>query len=280
VRSLMRLLERAIDREASSRPAALVRIGLALVLLARFADELTFRGAMDGVRFGVVVAFWVAVCAMLVGWRSRVSTAVTAVVLSIGVWRFGQLQNQPGWTHHHVYLLLAATLCTAIAPCGRSYSIDRWRAVKRAARAGAPPPAERGLVWGQTLIAVQLSAVYFWGAVDKLNPGWLRGEKFEAQLLDYVFDSDPPAIAGWPALLVALSVGTVALEFALAIGLWFRRARPWLIPAGVALHVLIYVTLPVRIFSVLSILLYVAYFDPDEVHRAIDRMSGSRTEEG
>jgi hypothetical protein len=146
--------------------------------------------------------------------------------------------------------------------------------VRRAERAGSPPPPERGLVWAQLLIAVQLSAVYFWGAVDKCTAGWLRGDKFEAQLLQFIFDSDPPELAGWRALLVLASVGTVALEFALAVGLWFARARRWLIPAGVGLHVFIYVTLPVEVFSALSVLLYLAYLDPDEVHRTIDRLSG------
>jgi hypothetical protein len=278
VRPVIQLLERAIDREGSSRPAAILRIGLALVILARFSEELTFRGAMDPVRFTIIVAFWIAVVAMLVGWRAQLATGLTGIILAVGVWRFGQVQNMAGWTHHHVYLLLAATLSTALTPCGRSYSIDRWRALARAERAGEPPPPERGLVWAQYLIAIQLTAVYFWGAVDKLNPGWLRGDKFEAHLLDYVFDSDPPAVPGWRTMVILASLGTVALELALSIGLWFRRSRRWLIPAGVALHILIYVTLPVRIFSVLSVLLYLAFIDPDEVHRTIDRLSGSRSE--
>ena len=123
-------------------------------------------------------------------------------------------------------------------------------------------------------MAVQLSAVYFWGAVDKLNPGWLRGEKLEAQLLDFLFHSDPPDLPGWRALLIAVSASTVALELALAVGLWFRRARRWLVPAGVGLHLFIYLTLPVNVFSALSLVLYLAYLDPDDVHAAIDRLSG------
>lgn len=267
-------LERVIDREASTRSIGLLRIALAVVVVVRFGDLLTFRGDADPLRLGLVIAFWIASPAMLVGWRSRLSTAATAAVIMMCAYRFGEVGGQSGWTHHHVYLLLAAVLCAAVCPCGRSYSLDRWRAVTAAERAGATSPPERGLVWAQTLIAVQLSAVYFWGAVDKLNPGWLRGEKFEAQLLQFLFGSDPPDFPGWRALLIAMSLGTVALELALAVGLWFRRARRWLIPAGVALHVFIYLTLPVNVFSALSLVLYLAYFDPDDVHAAIDRLSG------
>ena len=102
----------------------------------------------------------------------------------------------------------------------------------------------------------------------------MSGAKLESQLLFFVFDSDPPAVPGWRALLALSAIGTVALEYALAIGLWFRGARRWLIPAGVVFHVAIYIALPVSVFSALSCLLYLAYLDPDEVHTAIDRMSG------
>lgn len=265
-----RLLARALDREASTRPAALLRIGLAAIILVRFADDLTLRAPLDPARAGVMVCLWGAAIAMLVGWRARAASALAALAIAAGAWRFG---GQGGWNHHHVYLMVVAIACLALTPCGRSYSVDRWRALARAERAGAPPPPERGLVWAQYLIACQLTAVYFWGAVDKLVPGWLRGDKFEAQILFYIFGSDPPDIPGWRAVVVALSLGTVALELALAVGLWFRRARRWLIPAGIGFHIFIYLTLPVTVFSALSCLLYLAYFDPDEVHGAIDRMT-------
>jgi amino acid transporter len=115
--------------------------------------------------------------------------------------------------------------------------------------------------------------VYLWGAYDKCTWGWLSGDKLESQLLFHVFDSDPPDVPGWRALITAAAVATFLLELALAIGLWFPRARRWLIPAGFALHLLIYVALPVTVFSALSCLLYLAYLDPDEVHAAIDRVS-------
>ena len=55
----------------------------------------------------------------------------------------------------------------ALTPCGGSYSADRVRALRKAERAGRAVPEERGPVWGLTLIAFQVSAVYFWGAFDK-----------------------------------------------------------------------------------------------------------------
>jgi hypothetical protein len=269
-------LARTLDREASTRPAALLRIALATLLLVRFADQMVFRPDVDAVGAALILGYWVATLAMLVGWRAQLAAAASAMVLALAAARYATERND--WAHHHVYLLLASTFCIALTPCGRSYALDRWNALARAERTGLPPPLERGLVWAQHLIAVQLTAVYFWGAIDKCNAGWLSGGKLESQLLFYVFDSDPPALPGWGALVRVLSIATVALELGLAIGLWFPRARRWLIPAGVVFHVLIYVSLPVTIFSALSCVLYLSYLDPDRVHAAVDRMTGQSTD--
>ena len=269
------MLDAMLDREASTRPAALMRIGLACLILTRFADQMMLQPDMDGIHAGLLLAFWVGTLAMLAGIRARLATGCSAIVLALCALRFGQMQHRSVWNHHHVYLLITATACLALTACGRSYSFDRYAAVMRAREAQQAPPKERGPVWAGYLIAVQLSAVYFWGAIDKCSPGWLRGDKFESQLLYFVFDSDPPALPAYHLLILALSIGTVLLEFSLAAGLWLRAARPFLIPLGIAFHVMIYVTLPVTIFSALSCLLYLAYLDPDEVHAFIDRMSGA-----
>jgi hypothetical protein len=79
---------------------------------------------------------------------------------------------------------------------------------------------------------------------------------------------------GWGALVLVLAIGTILTELALGVGLWFERARRWLVPIGIAFHVFIYVTVPVTVFSALSCALYLAYFDPDRVHAAIDRLEG------
>ena len=248
---------------------ALLRIGLALVVWTRFGDAMMLSPRVGPAQAGVLFAFWIGTLAMLAGFHAQWAAATTATALIIA----GPALRPHGWSHHHVHLLIAATAMIALTPCGRSYSLDRWRAVLRCEAIGIPLPPERGRLGARALIAVQLSAVYFWGAIDKCTVGWLSGDKLESQLMFHVFDSDPPDLPGWRALMLLASVATVLLEFALAIGLWNARARRWLIPAGIAFHVMIYITLPVTVFSALSCLLYLAYVDPDALHRAIDRLS-------
>lgn len=270
MRQLSRWLDEAVEREHSTRSAALLRIGLASLIFTRFADAMMLNRTLDLIGASLLIAFWVATSAMLFGYWSQLATAVTTATLAGSVYYFGKLHHQSDWaSHHHVYLLIAATGCVAFTPSGRSYSIDRWRALE----AGGLVPAERGRVGALYLAAIQLTAVYFWGAYNKTTWGFLSGDKLESQLLAYIFDSDPPNVPGWHALMAAGSIGTVLLEYALAVGLWVPRARRWLIPLGIVFHVLIYATLPVTIFSALSCLLYLCYFDPDEVHAVIDKLS-------
>lgn len=254
-----------IDADGSTRPAALMRIGLALILMVRFADQMMFRRHVDLLGAAIITVFWLGSLAMLLGMFSQVSSLVLAAVLTYASERYGAAE--PMWHHHHVRLLITSVACIGLSPCGRSYSLDRWRALLR----GTAGP-ERGPLWAVKLVAIQLSAVYFWGAIQKCTGAWMSGDRFEAQLLLFIFDSDPPAIPGWHLMVQLFAIGTVVLELALAVGLWWPRAQRWLIPAGIGFHLIIYVTLPVTVFSVLSCLLYLAYLDADSVHRAIDRL--------
>jgi hypothetical protein len=78
-------------------------------------------------------------------------------------------------------------------------------------------------------------------------------------------------------LFAAVAWVTVLLEFALAFGLHFRRSRRWLVLPGLALHASFYTLLNVNTFSVTMMLLYLAFYDPDDVHRVLDRLQGAST---
>jgi len=271
---LARLVHWAVDSEASSRSSALVRIGLALLLWARWAGELVLSGGHSPDFLLFSCAFFAATTAMLLGVVSRLATLASAVGAFVLYGYGGYVLGRPGWAHHHTYLLALATLLCALTPCGRSYSLDRWLAVRRAERAGLRPPPERGNVWGLRLIAIQLSLVYFWAAFDKSHAVFLSGAALERLWL-YLYwpQALPPGGLFHAAVLVA-SVGTVALEYALAFGLPWRRTRRWLLIPGLLFHGILYVAMPVRTFSLTMALLYLAYLDPDRVHGVLERMQG------
>lgn len=86
----------------------------------------------------------------------------------------------------------------------------------------------------------------------------------------YHFGSVYPAWPGFHEICIALGVLTVVTEYALGIGLFFPAARRVLVPAGVLFHAGLDFAVPVQTFSMTMILLYLAYFDADEVHRVLD----------
>ncbi len=157
-------------------------------------------------------------------------------------------------------------LLLSLAPCGESYSLDRWLAVRR----GEHPP-ERGNVLGMHLIVVLLSSIYLWGTYSKSSLAFLHGDRLAQIFQTVLLGSDPLSPVAAFAMRV-MSLGTLVLEPFLAIGFWVPRLRLPAVLLGIAFHLGIYYTLPVTIFTATTILLYVAVFDPDEVHAFLDRM--------
>jgi Vitamin K-dependent gamma-carboxylase len=255
----------AVESEGSTRPAALIRIGLAVIIWARFGSEVALFHEPSWPRVGLALVFPPAVTLMGLGCWTRWSTLATAAILS-AIYGYAMWLGRTGV--HHVYLLTAAVWLNALMPAGRSFSVDRWWALQR----GRAEP-ERGNLWAQRLMALQVGILYFWAAFDKLEPGYATGERLEMVYL-YVYGGAqyPYGVPWFHGVCRALAWATVAMEFVLAFGLFIPRWRSALMLAGVAFHGFIYLTLPVFTFSATILLMYVAFWDPDEVHRRIDRL--------
>ena len=73
------------------------------------------------------------------------------------------------------------------------------------------------------VVRAQLSILYGFGALAKLNPEWLSGEALVAR----------EAAVGWP--VVAAWV-TMAVEAVLAVALWAPRWRRWWLPVALVAH--------------------------------------------
>ena len=326
-----------LSRPGSARTVALMRIALAAQLWGRFSEELQVSWLLGDARRGsglgsrlpaslhvaLPLAFYAATTSMLVGYRARLSTfasAACACVLCCHV------------HSHHVRLLTLATAWLSLTPCGASYSVDRWLAVRRsssstgasgaggsgagasgagasgagasgagasgasgtgAAAAWTTMPSETADLWARPLLKLQLSAVYFFAALQKTNLAFLDGHRLDQLTVYFYFSSsthpycDPlgalpsasdAACDVWSFALIAASVGVVALEYSLAIAVWWpprgvvSRA---LLHLGVAMHAAMYVALPVSVLSCTMCTLYLIWVDPDEAHEWLDRLHGS-----
>jgi hypothetical protein len=253
----------------STRALALVRIGLPPLVWTKFGgDWLLFKHA-DGLGVATSVLLFAGTVALFFGAFSRAAAAVAATGLGIVYFHYGIAAGNGAVAHHHVYLLWVTLAVMALTPCGGSYSVDRWLAVRRAERAGAAPPPEAGPLWAVRLILFQVSMVYLWGAYDKTSLMFLSGMRLEQIAMNFYFGSDAPLGRSFQVAMQAGAVATVLLEYALAVGLWSRRWRRWLVPVGLAFHAVIYWTVPVATFSATMAVLYLLFLDPDAVHRTI-----------
>lgn len=250
----------------STRSVGIIRIGLILLIWSEWAGRLIL---CRDIRPGAILlnaAFFLFTGLMCVGLWTRLSSIGAAVIVSI------MFNIHQSFRHHHTFLLVMAVFLIALTPCGRSYSIDRWLALRRSLKSGVPPPPEIGNLWGLRLIAIQLSMVYFWTAYEKLYWGFLSGARIELLAYNYYVGYDYASIPGFSVLCSVIAITTVILEFLLAFGLYIPRFRKYLMPAGIALHVLFYLLLPIRTFTLAMILLYLAFIPGAAVHRFIDNM--------
>lgn len=260
----------------SSRSSALIRIGLGCIIWARFAfEQLPYRHEL-GWHTAFSLIFYLSTALMVVGYRTRISTFIAGALTMSFYYYFGLALDVEPYTHHHVYWLGIATLMCALTPCNKSYSVDRWLAVRQAQREGRAPPPEEGNLWGLRLIVLQLSLMYFWSGFDKLRPGFLNGDRLEALFMHFYVGSNLSDWAAWSWVFVAAAVIVVVLEFVLAFGLPFRLTRKYVVVPGLLLHLSFYVMLPVFTYSITIILLYLAYFDADRIHKIIDDISSVR----
>lgn len=253
--------------EASSRSSALIRICLPFLLWSRFAaDFLPMRHPFDPAWWAVAASFYLSTTLMCLGIASRGTTAWAGLTVLLGLrYGLGYAVGHEPYTHHHVHVLGLATTLLALTPCGASYSVDRWL---------HPGRPERGNVWGLRLIVVLLTTVYLFGTLTKLTPAYLSGDRMEHYFVVLYFGSDYPAWPGFAPLMLVGAWFSVLVEPFVALGLWWKRIRGPALAVGAAFHALIYLTLPVATFSLTMVLLYLAAFDPDDVHDIVDRLQG------
>lgn len=271
---LERVLAWGPEHEGSTRAAGLLRIALALIIFARYGREVGLFAANDFAHAMLASYFFVLVPMMLIGFCTRASTAMVAATLVCMYFFYSHVPGRIGWNYHHTYLLMIAVTLLAFTPCDRSYSLDRYLAVRRAEKEGVAAPPEYGRLWATRLIGLQMSALYFWTAFDKSDWAFLSGERLEQILVwhysgrwleDFIFVTP---------LLVGASVAVVVVEYFLAFAIHVRRLHPVAIPLGLAMHGAFYVLLPVETYSITMMALYLAVIDPGAVHRFMDRMQG------
>jgi vitamin K-dependent gamma-carboxylase-like protein len=267
--SIARALKSLLTSTTASEPVALCRIGVGTAALGRSlkdardlylihhdpsvvpAPMFTWSPSLATPPETVLVGGLVvgAAIALLVGYRARLAAGILTAATA-----FLYVVDQNFWGHH-VYFISLMTLLLTFVESDAALSV-------RALRGGGRP---RVTDWPVLLMKLQLSLVYFFAAVAKLNPVFLSG---------YVIASRTslPALARQdPLVLSLLAVAAFAGEAWLSFALWVPRLRFAAIVIGVGMHALVPIIFGMYagliVFSVASVSMYPLFLGKETSYR-------------
>ncbi len=205
----------------------------------------------------VLVGTLAAAVGLTLGWRTRAAS----VLYYLGLLAIHH-RNVATASGADV-LLMSLAFCLMLSPCGAAYSLD----ARRAARSRGGTPADPLIIpWAQRLIQIQIAGLYLVTALLKVNGAtWLDGTALHYVLCNReVGRFDLSALAGYPVLVNLLTYGGLAVELSLAVFLWSRPARRWVIPAGLGLHLGIFFLVNIPIFGELASAGYLVFLGSAE----------------
>jgi hypothetical protein len=286
LRSLGQRLDAFVSTPTSPRPLAILRIGLAVVLIAQTVslwDSMTELFGTRGVIQAPVVesvsspyvlrARWLVefaarqgvgeeVClrglfqiylgslaALLLGWRTRVA-AVIAWLVSLSLKTSSSLSAYGAYEFANIALFYCVWM-----PVGHALSLDR-----RSGRVSdAPSP---GACLSLRVLQLHLCIVYVASGIEKASgEQWRNGEAIWRALMRCDLGQfDFSWLADCPHLAQFICWGTLAVEIGYAFLIWSRWTRCPTALAAIGMHAGIAVTMGLWSFSALMIVLNTAAF--------------------
>jgi hypothetical protein len=266
--ALTRLIDRRID--ASTIAAARIVIGLSALIgtvevaqvLPRVLAPTTLRlPYVPGVPVlgpeaaPVLIAIWVvAALALTLGWQTRLAGSLLALTAGSVI-----VLDQQTYTNHQ-YLLALLALLLAIGDSGARWSLDARRDGGRATVAA----------WPVFLLRCQLTIVYGFTALAKINPLYISGSIIVSVLR---LDGWLAVPAAWHRVEVMSTFALLSIltEVVLALAFWSPRLRLPAVVVGVGFHALIvlWMDLPLALtmFALEMFGLYLAFFDLTPLRR-------------
>lgn len=226
----------------------------------------------DAALVAVYVAFIVASVALIIGLFSRLAALIVFLCLLSFSRRNGLVLNSGDG------LLRVLSLFLVFSPSGSSLSLDRLRRAKDSFwdfPARAP--------WALRLIQIQLSVLYVSTVWQKVRGArWNDGTavSYAQRVEDLERFPMPGVLKGDVTMANLQTFGTLAVELSLGILVWNRVLRPWVLGAGVVLHLGIEYSMRVGFFGFAIFACYLAFIPPETARSVIlwvrDRLGAAR----
>ncbi|WP_022824250.1 HTTM domain-containing protein [Hymenobacter norwichensis] len=188
--------------------------------------------------------------AVAAGWRYRWAAVTLALCYTLLF-----LAEQTRFINHfYLYCLVAAML--ALMPAHRAASAD--------VRAGRVLPADTTPAWTRYLLLFQLSLVYFYAGLAKLNADWLMARPLTVWLAPKATYPIIGELLGSAAVPWVMSYAGVAFDLLVAPLLLWRRTRPWAFGAAMFFHISNVLVFGLGTFPWFSLLITGALFFPPD----------------
>lgn len=237
-------LSEVVQRRVDPRPLAVARIiaGLnALILSVEALAKLWLIVQPDVLRLPYIpgipqmpkgllfpfMAFWaVQAVAFMIGWNTRISGFILATLMG-----YSFLFDQQVYSNH-LYLLTLLVILLSITDSGAAYSVD----------ARGAKPRENPIGWPVTLMKLQLTIVYGFAALSKINAEYLSGSMIESSLRVGGPLAIPETWHGtW--IMGTIAVASILTEIFLALAFWSPRWRTSAVVIGIGFHITILLTM-------------------------------------
>ena len=202
--------------------AALVRSLVAIPILVRLSDPDTLKApnfswfpAPSPPVIWILIVVWLVTAGLfMLGWRARVTGTILTLVIVFVIALDRQTYS------NHLYLMAWLTALLVLADAGAGLSVMGQR---------------RPIVfWPVILLSLQITIVYLFSALTKVNDSFLSGEVLAGVLRGGLVPF--PETLRTPQILAPLAAAVIVIEVFIALGLWVVRWRPWAILLGVCLH--------------------------------------------
>jgi hypothetical protein len=210
-----------------------------------------------------IIALLLAAFALILGWHSRLAAVVVCVLIL-------SFERRASWTFNGGDVLMRIeAFFLAISPCGAALSLDQRRRTGRFWSAQTRPN------WPIRLFQIQLSLIYLSAARTKFaGETWTNGTAVSYALR--IEDMQRVPLPQWfvtnALAMNAMTWGAIAIELAVGILVWWPRCRPWVLSAGVLMHVMIEVHIQIGIFSYAIFVMYLAWTSPETAKHLPDRL--------
>jgi predicted DCC family thiol-disulfide oxidoreductase YuxK len=188
--------------------------------------------------------------AVAIGWQAR---RAAGGLVALAAYLLFQ-----GFYANHLYLLALVLLLVALSDCERQYAIRP--------RGSGPVPG-----WPLFLMRAQLSIVYLFAGIAKIN-----GEFLSGSTLGYHFENSVLPVPDFSSLLLFLSLATVAAEIFIGLAVWSERLRSFAFALVLPLHaVMPFVSqdpaqvVGILIFTVIMLVLFASFLNVPEGGRLV-----------